>query len=99
VNFINPEPGDYSVLVIAFNTAPTPGSQHIRGALLDADGKPLKATGTGSRSSASRIDLDLSFSQGNAGAPAKLVITVPGKIDEMKVPFEFGQRPAAAPAN
>ena len=93
VNAINPEPGDWSIVLIAFNTnPPTPGLSQARIKLVDARGNALKADGHGIGSSEHRVDFDLRFHQDKGcGSPAKLTIQIPRETREVKIPFEFGK--------
>jgi hypothetical protein len=72
-------------------------------ALYDAAGKPLTMDVPEARQQTSSTEIDVNFSRGSgrakAGPPAKLIWTIPDKVREMFVPFEFKNIPIDDPFN
>lgn len=72
-------------------------------ALYDASGKRLTMDVPEARQQTSSTEIDVNFSRGSgkskAGPPAKLIWTIPDKVREMLVPFEFKNIPIDDPFN
>jgi hypothetical protein len=96
LSVLNPEPREWFVSLIAFNTnPPTPGFGELDPALLDAQGTALALNGKGSGGTTGRSNLELTFRQGpNCGPPAKLVLRMPKGTREIEIPFSFGRAPS-----
>jgi hypothetical protein len=97
-NCMVPEPGEYLITLVAYNTVPpTPGLQQTHVTLVDAAGNEVLGGGGGSSTSATRVEFQMSFRQGRKTGPAaKLVLEVPVESRDVTIPFELGDPPAAA---
>jgi hypothetical protein len=95
LNAMNPEPDDWFITLIAYNSnPPIPGLERIRFTLADAGGNELGSGGSASSSSDSRVVFNLEFHQGpGCGPPAKLSLVLPIETKEIAVPFEFNRQP------
>ena len=102
MNLSSPEPGEFKVMLSIAHSNPPPadlekdGLRHARPTLLDAAGNALSTPGGATYSSPQRVHFTCQFkATPNFGKPAKIVLSIPDRISEIAIPFEFGQPPEA----
>jgi hypothetical protein len=98
LNVINPEPNDWLLSLVVYNSnPPVPGLEKMRIALTDAKGVALQPRGSSAQGGGDmpRMTWLLVYQQpANGGPPAKLSLTVPNETRQVEIPFAFGDKPA-----
>jgi hypothetical protein len=90
LNTISPEPREWYITVVIGNAGQVPSFHQSRFTLLDANDKPLRSGGSGSRGGGKWSAFHLDFTQGpDTGPPEMLRVVIPAETKEIEIPFEF----------